>query len=188
MSVFFYFHFNCQCQISWNHAFWLSFIQSLSVISSSVPLSFIYGSVHYTENIKGIRTWKMPYGINNIFHKLQEKNTLAFSNWTLQIKSLMKFAHAKHFQKLVRYNSYLGPLITSPPQIHTCEPSCGSIFLPILRVPSVNFQNLPPVKKIKYNKILTYILRSIFLEIPHLKLPRWRKTPRDTNGKGECHI
>ena len=53
---------------------------------------------------------------------------------------------------------------------HTCEPSCGNIFLPILRVPSVppiNFQNLPPVKKIKYNKILTYILRSIFLEIPY---------------------
>ena len=53
--------------------------------------------------------------------------------------------------------------------MHTCEPSDGSIFLPIMRVPSippVNFQNLPPVKKIKYNKILTYILRSIFLEIP----------------------
>jgi hypothetical protein len=63
-------------------------------------------------------------------------------------------------------------------------------ILPILRVPSVspvNFQNIPPVKKIKYNKILTYILRSIFLEIPHLELPRWL-TPRDTNGKGECHI
>jgi hypothetical protein len=28
---FFYFHFNCQCQISWNHDFWLSFIQSSSV-------------------------------------------------------------------------------------------------------------------------------------------------------------
>jgi hypothetical protein len=27
-------------------------------------------------------------------------------------------------------------------------------------------------KKIKYNKILTYILRSIFLEIPHLEFPR----------------
>ena len=57
---------------------------------------------------------------------------------------------------------------------HTCEPSDGSIFLPILRVPSVppvNFPNLLPVKKIKYNKILTYILRSIFLEIPHLELP-----------------
>jgi hypothetical protein len=73
-------------------------------------------------------------------------------------------------------------------QHHTCEPSGGSIFLPILRVPSVNFQNLPPVKKIKYNKILTYILRSIFLEIPHLELLRWRKTQRDTKGKGECHI
>ena len=28
----------------------------------------------------------------------------------------------------------------------------------------------PPNKKIKYNKILTYILRSIFLEILHLEL------------------
>ena len=61
------------------------------------------------------------------------------------------------------------------PLTHTFEPSSGSIFLPILRFPSVppvNFQNLPPVKKIKYKKILTYILRSIFLEIPHLELPR----------------
>jgi hypothetical protein len=94
---------------------------SSSVTSSSVPLSFIHGSVHYTENIKGIRTWKIPHEINNnIFHganKLQEKNTCAFSNWTLQIKSLMKSALAKHFQNLVRCNSYLGPLITSPPQI-----------------------------------------------------------------------
>ena len=76
-------------------------------------------------------------------------------------------------------------------QYNTCEHSGGSIFLPILRVPSfppVNFQNLPPVKKNKYNKILTYNLRSIFLEIPHLELPRWWKTPRCTNGKGECHI
>ena len=55
---------------------------------------------------------------------------------------------------------------------HTCEPSGGSIFLPIMRVPPVNFQNLRPVTKIKYNKILTYILQSIFLEIPHLELPR----------------
>jgi hypothetical protein len=65
---------------------------------------------------------------------------------------------------------------------HICEPSGGGIYLPILRVPSVNFQNLPPVKKIKYQKILTYILRSIFLKIPHLELPRWGKTLRDTNG------
>ena len=54
----------------------------------------------------------------------------------------------------------------------TCEPFDRSIFLPILRVPAGNFQNLPSVKKIQYNKILIYILRSIFLEIPHLELPR----------------
>ena len=30
-ECFFYFHFNCQCQISWNHDFWLSFIPSSSV-------------------------------------------------------------------------------------------------------------------------------------------------------------
>ena len=71
--------------------------------------------------------------------------------------------------------------------LHTCEPSGGSI-LRVPSVPPVNFQNLPPMKKIKYNKILTYILRSIFLEIPHLELLCWRKTPRDTNGKGKCHI
>jgi hypothetical protein len=125
-ECFFYFPFNCQCQIYWNHDFclclsyhlhlWfficdLFICYSSSVISSSVTLhlwslhlwlficdlficalSFIHGSVHYTENTKDIRTWKMPYGINNnIFHgvnKLQEKNTLAFSNWTLQIKNL----------------------------------------------------------------------------------------------------
>jgi hypothetical protein len=46
----------------------------------------------------------------------------------------------------------------------------------------------PPNKKIRHNKILTHILRSIFLEIPHLELPRWQKTPRDTNGKGVSMI
>ena len=40
---------------------------------------------------------------------------------------------------------------------------CTHLFLP---------HDIPPNKKIKYNKILTYILRSIFLEIPHLELPR----------------
>jgi hypothetical protein len=54
---------------------------------------------------------------------------------------------------------------------------------------SINCQSvdnccISPNIKIKYNKILTYILRSIFLEIPHLELPRWWKTPRNTNGKG----
>jgi hypothetical protein len=48
--------------------------------------------------------------------------------------------------------------------------SCaGDINLPHTPFPPAQF---PPNKKIKYNKILTYILRSIFLEIPHLELPR----------------
>ena len=128
--VFFYFHFKLSVSnnILKSRFLPVSFIPSLSMIFARLPfficelfhlcLCFINGLLHYTENINGIRTWKMTYGINNnIFHKLQEKNTLAFSNWTLQIKSLMKSVHAKHFQKLVRCNSYLGPLITSPPQI-----------------------------------------------------------------------
>jgi hypothetical protein len=57
--------------------------------------------------------------------------------------------------------------------------SCaGNINLPHTPFPPAWY---PPNKKIKYNKILTYILRSIFLEIPHLELPCWWKTPRDTN-------
>ena len=51
--------------------------------------------------------------------------------------------------------------------------SCaGDINLPHTPFPPARF---PPNKKIKYNKILTYILRSIFLEIPHLELPRLMK-------------
>jgi hypothetical protein len=106
----------------WSLHLWL-FICDLFICDYICDLficAFIFqlwlGTLHWKH--KRYQTWKMPYGINNnIFHKLQEKNTLAFSNWTLQIKSLMKSAHAKHFQKLVRCNSYLGPLITSPPQI-----------------------------------------------------------------------
>ena len=99
--------------------------------------------------------------------------------WTLCQSGKVKWFHVKLAENL-RYYLLL--------MVHTCEPSGGSIFLPILRVPPINFQNLPPVKKIKYQKILISILQSIFLEIPHLELPRWRKTSRDTNGKGECHI
>ena len=48
--------------------------------------------------------------------------------------------------------------------------SCaGDINLPHTPFPPA--RSLPN-KKIKYNKILTYILRSIFLEIPHLELVR----------------
>ena len=69
--------FDCVFHSIFICVFHSSSVISSSVTSSSVPLSFIYGLVHYTENIKCIRTWKMPYGINNnIFHganKLQEK-------------------------------------------------------------------------------------------------------------------
>ena len=48
--------------------------------------------------------------------------------------------------------------------------SCaGDINLPHTPFPPARY---PPNKKFKYNKILTYILRSIFLEIPYLELPR----------------
>ena len=45
--------------------------------------------------------------------------------------------------------------------------SCaGDINLPHTPFPPARS---PPNKYIKYNKILTYILRPIFLEIPHLE-------------------
>ena len=51
--------------------------------------------------------------------------------------------------------------------------SCaGDINLPRTPFPPARY---PPNKKSKYNKIFTYILWSIFLEIPHLELPRWWK-------------
>jgi hypothetical protein len=74
---------------------------------------------------------------------------------------------------------------------------CGQISSKTFNLQGWNLQHCPQSaqslgKNIKniiysinmYNKILTYILRSIFLKIPHLELLRWRKTPRDTNGKG----
>ena len=54
----------------------------------------------------------------------------------------------------------LSPAWTGSPARETLI-SRTHLFLP---------HDLPPTKKIKYNKILTYILRSIFLEIPHLEL------------------
>jgi hypothetical protein len=75
----------------------------------------------------------------------------------------------------------------NPPPFHRSLPRkslisrMGDINLPHTPFPPARS---PPNKKIKYNKILTYILRLIFLEIPHLELPRWWKMPRDMNGKG----
>ena len=64
-----------------------------------------------------------------------------------------------------------GDIPVNPPPFRGSLPrknliSCaGDINLPHTPFP-------PPNKKIKYNKIFTYILRSIFLENPHLELAR----------------
>jgi hypothetical protein len=62
--------------------------------------------------------------------------------------------------------------------------SCGRLMSPAQETQSMReirllcgrlsrkWGGLTGMIKIKYNKILTYILRSIFLEIPHLELPR----------------
>jgi hypothetical protein len=57
-----------------------------------------------------------------------------------------------------------------------CESSGGSIFLPILRVPSVspvNFQNLPPVKKIKYKCTIKSWPTCTFCDQYFWKFPIW---------------
>jgi hypothetical protein len=57
--------------------------------------------------------------------------------------------------------------------------SCaGEINLPHTPFPPARSppnKKFPHVKKIKYNKILTYILRSIFLEIPPFGTPALTK-------------
>jgi hypothetical protein len=46
-------------------------------------------------------------------------------------------------------------------------PTLGTV---VLKGGTISKPMCRPNKKIKYNKMLTYILRSIFLEIPHLEL------------------
>ena len=79
------------------------------------------------------------------------------------------------------YDSAINIITVNPPPFRGSLPrkslisrmdwvSCaGDINLPHTPFPPARY---PANKKIKYNKILTYILRSIFLEIPHLELPR----------------
>jgi hypothetical protein len=103
-------------------------------------------------------------GVKQINNRISLNITFTFT-----IRISRHFSSAQEFQ-MGNFQKYWSQ--------NACEPSGGSIFLPILRIPSippVNFQNLPPMKKIKYKKILTYILQSIFLEIPNLELPHWRK-------------
>ena len=102
--------------------------------------------------------------------------------------SIVIFSHKGNVSFCVRRPSYTIPV--NPPPFCGSLPrkslisrmdwvSCaGEINLPHTPFPPTRY---PPNKKIKYNKILTYILRSIFLEIPHLELPGWWKMPRNTN-------
>ena len=110
---------------------------------------------------------------------------------TTDYKIVIYCFSAKHAalrrQKKRLFGSESEYIPVNPPPLHGSLPrkslisrmdwvSCtGDINLP---------HDLPPTKKPKYNKILTYILQSIVLEIPHLEPLRWWKTPRDTNGKG----
>jgi hypothetical protein len=61
-------------------------------------------------------------------------------------------------------------------------------FSPDFEGPSRQLSKSSAREKNQVQKILTYILQSIFLEIPHLELPRWRKTPRDTNGIKKVNV
>ena len=84
--------------------------------------------------------------------------------------------------ELFNMNKYVLCIPVNPPPLRGSLPrkslisrmdwvSCaGDINLPHTPFPPA--RSPPPIK---YNKILTYILRSIFLEIPHLELPRWWK-------------
>ena len=121
------------------------------------------------------RLLKYTYDLNsmlsendfNIFclHMLNHANWFCISNWNSEYLKKKQFIHV-NLPAGVFFSRFWGSL-----------PSLPSTFK-IFR----------PWKKSSTKKILTYILRLIFLEIPHLELPCWWKMQRDTNGKGECHI
>ena len=109
-----------------------------------------------------IETWLLPKDEHPLFSTF---NTLRRDRYesnggksTTRGGGLLTYIHSDLYLITERH-------VSNVDIIHVNLPA-GAFFLPILRVPPVNFQNLPPVIK-----ILTYILRSIFLEIPHLELP-----------------
>jgi hypothetical protein len=57
----------------------------------------------------------------------------------------------------------------------SCTGDINLLHTPFPPVRSPPNKNFPHVKKIKYNKTLTYILRSIFLEIPPFGTPVLKK-------------
>jgi hypothetical protein len=120
----------------------------------------------------------------NLPVKVSNRSITGYHLNTFTIRIFRRFSSAREFQ----IKKWQQTIPVNPPPFRRSLISrmdwfscAGDINLPHTPFPPARF---PLNKKIKYNKILTYILRSIFLEIPHLELPRWWKTPRDTNGKG----
>ena len=132
------------------------------------------------------------FGFNKI-SGFREKLCFHFPIWS-QVKNLScdgdhlgfpinkKNYSEGHIRKLILLrNKTLKLIPVNPPPLRGSLPrkslispidwvSCaGDINLPHTPFPPARS---PPNKKIKYNKILTYILQSIFLEIPHLELLR----------------
>jgi hypothetical protein len=83
----------------------------------------------------------------------------------LKIKESESIEAKKKIEKLRKD----GVHITSDEQTNQVE--CEGTEAQVATARQVQ-QNFLPVKKIKYKKILTYILRSIFLKIPHLELTK----------------
>ena len=111
---------------------------------------------------KGAPSWeKEPGAILGIKYSTSEKNQYSM------IEVLSKISSILYFIIPVNPPPFRGSLPRKSLISRMDWVSCaGDINLPHTPFPPARS---PPNKKIKYNKILTYILRSIFLEIPHLE-------------------
>jgi hypothetical protein len=98
---------------------------------------------------------------------------LIFTYYIIPINKKKRNEREKSFLFCL-YDSAINIITLNPP------PFCGSLPRKSL-ISRMDWVSCAGDINLPYNKILTYILRSIFLEIPHLELPRWWKTPRDTN-------
>ena len=133
-----------------------------------VYLQSIKKSNLYHGKICIFQTWPADSMTNvTIYH-----NNTHFEVKVTPIKHIFRFVTIKKIMQSkdeTRY-SYLLTLPRKSLISRMDWVSCaGDINLPHTPFPPARY---PPNKEIKDYKILTYILRSIFLEIPHLELPR----------------
>ena len=100
----------------------------------------------------------------NLFPKWLLSNITYGTKWFLVMVRNCNFVvrNGKLWYEMTSFGNYMSYLLTLP--------LCTGVSR--VRALSPAWTGSPPNKKIKYNKILTYILRSIFLEIPHLELLR----------------